>query len=682
MNDQQSSSYTPLQPPSGTRAGSDPDGFVDPAAQFLPTSPTAEAQRSPNPVGTNDAPPTPEQSTPAATAEKGGVTQALSGAAGAVRDVKQGAAVGARLGGAHGAVIGAIAGAATTITTSRHKGKIGAALLCLLLPGFLLLVMLGASAAALGSTFADQMSTTAMSRNRASGAITGEQAGDYAEAATRSGVHWAVLAALETEVDSPAGEVAADADSGVPTPNPNPGAPLNVKIASWNTLKSNSTNRVIDSITKIGDAGADVIGLQEVTPDSKRNMIRARLGTQWGMSKVDNAVLIVWRRDRVDLVAQHSQRVFEHVSVESGGVGGGSFGPKSLQWAEFRTKTGAHFAVINNHLLPSIETRGKPNPRHPKRVAAAERQMDAALATSDKLQAAGLATFITGDHNIAAAADARVQDSRFPHVRYASHGQYSNWRTLGYPKRGTQAGGRLIDYVFASNTLAAPISQTILPRYGSDHNAILVEASNDPNARPKGAADASAKTGSGGTPSLPSLTTGVGPFHLDVATFNELATTWDIDPLTNESAARRDDAGTAVGRLLDRLLSQADPVITMRSLTAGATSTETTRGQMLQLGTGPDDVAAQDRTRAAFTKALAQLPIENADQRAQPWFQIALMFALGNPPDTCTTEATTTPPSDLSPTGTPPTLPSTSTNLDPRRRRHVHTGRRDPSTVG
>ena len=171
------------------------------------------------------------------------------------------------------------------------------------------------------------------------------------------------------------------------------------------------------------------------------------------------------------------------VHVEPGGAGGGTFGPKPLQWAEFKTRdTGAHFAVINTHLLPTIETGGRPNPRFPRRVAAAEKQMSAALAAADTLQAAGLATFITGDHNIAAKRDAQVQDPRFPYVLYARHGMYSNWRTLGYPAKGTHAGGRHIDYVFASNAKAAPVKQTILPRYGSDHNALLVQESNDPNA--------------------------------------------------------------------------------------------------------------------------------------------------------------------------------------------------------
>ena len=226
------------------------------------------------------------------------------------------------------------------------------------------------------------------------------------------------------------------------------------------------------------------------------------------MSQVDNAVIIVWRRDKVDLVAQHSEKVFDVVHVESGGIGGGSFGPKSLQWAEFKTRdTGAHFAVINNHLLPTIETRGHPNKRFPKRVDGAEKQMAAALAAADKLQAAGLATFITGDHNIAARRDGQVQDPRFPHVKYAKHGLYSNWRTLGYPSNGTH-GRRHIDYVFASNAKAAPIKQTILPRYGSDHNALLVTESNDPTAS---AAPPTPPASGGGTPSsansnTPSLT--------------------------------------------------------------------------------------------------------------------------------------------------------------------------------
>ena len=348
------------------------------------------------PTVTPGATPEPEGDTPAAGSN-------VAEAANAVRSVKQGVAIGTKLGGVHGAAVGAVAGGLKAVSQSKHRKKLAVALLCLLIPNLLLAVLVLLPLAALtGTATTTQVETLAMSRSRDTGAITGAQATDYAQASARSGINWAVLAALESET-STGGDVAQGADSGVPTPNPNPGAILSVQIASWNALKTQPTSRVIAGIRAIAAAGAEVIGLQEITPDSKRNRLRSRLGPEWGMSQVDNAVIILWRRDKVDLVAQPSERVFDVVHVESGGIGGGSFGPKSLQWAEFKTRdTGAHFTVINNHLLPTIETRGHPNKRFPKRVDGAEKQMAAAMAAADKLQAAGLATFITGDHNIAA----------------------------------------------------------------------------------------------------------------------------------------------------------------------------------------------------------------------------------------------------------------------------------------
>ncbi|HEY5784979.1 MAG TPA: endonuclease/exonuclease/phosphatase family protein, partial [Microlunatus sp.] len=348
---------------------------------------------------------------------------------------------------------------------------------------------------------------------------------------------------------------------------------------------------------------------------------------------------------------------------------GGSFGPKSLQWAEFKTRdTGAHFAVINNHLLPTIETRGHPNKRFPKRLDGAEKQMAAAMAAADKLQAAGLATFITGDHNIAAKRDGQVRDERFPYVKYAKHGLYSNWRTLGYPSNGTH-GRRHIDYVFASNAKAAPIKQTILPRYGSDHNALLVTESNDPTAVKQGTTVDTTTSGGGtpgsansNTPSMRRLTSGTGPFHLDLGKFNELAQGYRLDELTQEQAANRADAGAAIGKLFEALLAETDMSLTSSSLTSGAKAMETANGTVLELGTDDDSVAAQLRVRTAFVKALGELPIEDAKERAGPWYQLSLMYALGNPPSVCNTGETTEPSSSSTSGASPATSTTTSTS--------------------
>ncbi len=271
---------------------------------------------------------------------------------------------------------------------------------------------------------------------------------------------------------------ATGADGSVPLPAGDPDAPVDVKVASWNVLKSNSPSRVLAGIEALGAAGADVVGLQELTPRLRAALAR-NLGSQWEISKGNNAVQIIWRRDRVTAIAQDSAEVFGVTRLRGGGngVNGSSAGPKHFQWVQFRTAGGGTFAVINHHLLPSIETKGHPDKRATQEVKLAGRQMAAALAQTDRFQAAGIPATITGDHNVAALADSKVKDARFPYVLYAKHGVYSSWRVLGYPKTGTH-GKRLIDYVFSTTKLLAPTRQQILKAHGSDHKGVLVTLSN------------------------------------------------------------------------------------------------------------------------------------------------------------------------------------------------------------
>lgn len=298
----------------------------------------------------------------------------------------------------------------------------------------------------------------------------------------------AIVGATTAKKQADACLAATGADGSVPLPLTDPDAPVDVKVASWNVLKSNSPTRVLAGINAIGAAGADVIGLQELTPRLRAALARD-LGSEWQISKGNNAVQIIWRRDRLTAVAQASHQVFGVTRLRGGGngVNGASAGPKNYQWVQFRTSTGGTFAIINHHLLPSIESKGRPDKGASQEVKLAGRQMAAALAQADRFQAAGIPATITGDHNVAALADSKVKDPRFPYVLYAKHSVYSSWRVLGYPKNGTH-GKRLIDYVFSTTKLLAPTRQQILGAHGSDHKAVVVTLSNK-SRRPGASAD-------------------------------------------------------------------------------------------------------------------------------------------------------------------------------------------------
>lgn len=254
----------------------------------------------------------------------------------------------------------------------------------------------------------------------------------------------------------------------------NPSAALDVRVASWNTFARNSTGGVIRGLKAIAGA-ADVIGVQEMNPESRRSAVeRAMAADGFAISAGNNSVQILWRASRYKLLAQGSEKVFDVERIETG-VAGTSIGPKSVQWVQLQqVSTGAVFFVVNHHIVPSIENGRRPDDSKPKRIGLYQRQMAAMLSVVGKLRPYGPVA-VTGDFNIDARADARVKDPRWPYVLMGSRGLSSNWRSLGYPADGTHGGGgRLIDYVWLTTGTAQPVQQRILGRYGSDHSAVVV----------------------------------------------------------------------------------------------------------------------------------------------------------------------------------------------------------------
>ena len=196
----------------------------------------------------------------------------------------------------------------------------------------------------------------------------------------------------------------------------------------------------------------------------------------YAVTQANNAVPILWRQDRYDALAQGAEKVFGVRRIEPG-TGGRGIGPKSVQWVRLRDRgTGAVFFVINLHLVPDVERRGHPVVRRPARLALYRQQMTAMLKLVDRFKSIG-PVMVTGDFNVAARTDATVKNPTFPYALGQAHGLYSNWRVLGYPRRGTH-GHRHIDYVWATTASVLPVAQTILAKYGSDHSPVVVTLTN------------------------------------------------------------------------------------------------------------------------------------------------------------------------------------------------------------
>ena len=269
------------------------------------------------------------------------------------------------------------------------------------------------------------------------------------------------------------------ADTSMPLPAGAVGAPLTVRMATWNVLKSNSNQRIVAGLTSIAAAGADVIAVQELQSYHRGTVARRLRAAGWEMSDGNTATPVLWRADRYKLLAQGRVKEFGVVRIEPGSAAGTSIGPKWIQWVQLQdTSTGAVFIAASHHLVPGIESRGRTDRHGPRRVAYAKKQILAAGQLAQQVGRNGQIPFLIGsDWNIDARKDARVRAPGFPYTTLPAYGLYSNWRVLGYPKQGTH-GDRLIDGIFTTTTTIAPVRHQILGHYGSDHRAALVQYTN------------------------------------------------------------------------------------------------------------------------------------------------------------------------------------------------------------
>lgn len=262
---------------------------------------------------------------------------------------------------------------------------------------------------------------------------------------------------------------AADIGSVTPVTDFDRDAPFTARVGTWNTLKTNSVARTIAGVEAVGKH-ADVIGLQEMSPQSRRRSFGNRLPGEWGISDGNNSAQIIYRKSVYQLLAQGSIKVLGVERIENG-TAGTSIGPKSLQWVQLRDRsTGGVFFYLNHHIVPDIDRSGHLRTKAaPKRVALYKKQMAAYITLSEKLD--DIAPVIGGeDQNFNAKTDEQNKDADAPRALYGAAGIHSGYRELGFPSSGTH-GHRYIDWIQATVASAEFVSHAVGGQYGSDHNS-------------------------------------------------------------------------------------------------------------------------------------------------------------------------------------------------------------------
>ena len=171
---------------------------------------------------------------------------------------------------------------------------------------------------------------------------------DDATATFDAAYRWTIGQAQDCGTD-PFGTVAGD--PAVPRPT-GTGARITVSVATWNTLYTNPAARVISGIRSIG-AGADVIGLQELSSAAKRRQVAAGISDEWAMyagGNANNTTPIVWRRSSFDLIAYGAVEASGLVRIEPG-ASGTAIGPRWITWVQLRQKSTGGVLRLRQHPL-------------------------------------------------------------------------------------------------------------------------------------------------------------------------------------------------------------------------------------------------------------------------------------------------------------------------------------------
>ena len=264
-----------------------------------------------------------------------------------------------------------------------------------------------------------------------------------------------------------------------------------VRIVTYNAEYGRSADTVAADMKKLADAGADVIGLQEMGSPNRRVAVRERF-TDCARCEFDafmpntreqNAVPILYDSSKLRLIETGTSKVSSATFVGKSGAGPSTLKSKYVNWVLLRQRiSGQKMYVLNSHAVPSVQgAGGARNRNHPARLKLYRQHMKGLQAMITEFEATGAAVFSTGDFNVNYRRDSVVRDKMFPYHKMAQVGVYASYKFLGMPTTGTHnsskrgGGNRLIDYVFSlAHAAVSARGQKILTGFTSDHRPVMV----------------------------------------------------------------------------------------------------------------------------------------------------------------------------------------------------------------
>lgn len=236
-----------------------------------------------------------------------------------------------------------------------------------------------------------------------------------------------------------------------------------IKVATWNPYRGNSIANMRKGVRAIIDTGVAAIGMQELSDDGKQRALTAFVESLgWRATRRNSAVTSFYDPAVLD-VDESYELVEKGGRAWESGAGGDDSIYKIIMLLDGRVKADGHrFALLNHHLVPTVEAGGRFRGDKPIRVSIYKRQI---AAVQEQVRKRGGLVFVTADQNV----DWGTPAGDWVEKQYDEVGLTVCWDEA--PDKATHTSNRTIDWTAVKGGTVVDVE--VLDNFGSDHRPVI-----------------------------------------------------------------------------------------------------------------------------------------------------------------------------------------------------------------